>query len=566
MSKFIVTLDPGHGPRYNPGVVPPYYEGDRMFALATQLKDRLEKTGIFTVYLTRSSVNDDPTMANRSKFAIAKGSDIFLSLHTNAPGSKEQWAYAAGSLIFYSCKRPDSKVFGKQLTDAVVKAVKPSVPATYSRGATVQYYPNTNNLDYFAVIRESVESSKIKYAYLLETLFHTHTGECTWLNSDANIKKLAETLSDCFYAYFKNASPGKPVDPGIPDLPSVDTGLSKGDAYTVYNTIPGYTNAADALAGKNAKSNVLKGSYKVFNTTNTGAINVTSDQTATKPGSWINPANNKIPAPAVETYEALVPIDRYNSSANAIKQVSSLGKYNPGMYFVYKKVEGSINITSDKTGKVAGSWINPKQNVKPVAPPPDPKPEEKPDDVLDTSKLHLLTMDGTNVPVITFAQAVAYVKKKNPAYKLTAELEEVVYQFIRAGFRENIRWDFAFCQSMVETAVFKYGNQVKWDQNNYAGIGATNGGASGGVFQTPYVGALAQMQHLKAYANTEDCVSDLVDPRFKYVTRGWAPYIEWLGMKDNPKNELYNKQLGWAVPGLGYGAAILKVYNEMKSL
>ena len=37
---------------------------------------------------------------------------------------------------------------------------------------------------------------------------------------------------------------------------------------------------------------------------------------------------------------------------------------------------------------------------------------------------------------------------------------------------------------------------------------------------------------MKAYASTVDLKSECVDPRFKYVTRGCAEYVEWLGQKE----------------------------------
>ena len=37
---------------------------------------------------------------------------------------------------------------------------------------------------------------------------------------------------------------------------------------------------------------------------------------------------------------------------------------------------------------------------------------------------------------------------------------------------------------------------------------------------------------MKAYASTVDLKNKCVDPRFKYVTRGCAEYVEWLGQKE----------------------------------
>lgn len=91
------------------------------------------------------------------------------------------------------------------------------------------------------------------------------------------------------------------------------------------------------------------------------------------------------------------------------------------------------------------------------------------------------------------------------------------------------------------------------------GIGALNGNATGqaATFPDPRTGVRAQIQHLKAYASTEPLVNTCVDPRFSLVTRGSAPYVEWLGAADNPNGK------GWAVPGSGYGANVVKLLGQI---
>ena len=42
-------------------------------------------------------------------------------------------------------------------------------------------------------------------------------------------------------------------------------------------------------------------------------------------------------------------------------------------------------------------------------------------------------------------------------------------------------------------------------------------------------GIRVQIQHLKVYASTESLKNPCIDPRFKYVTRGCAEYVEWMG-------------------------------------
>ena len=61
--------------------------------------------------------------------------------------------------------------------------------------------------------------------------------------------------------------------------------------------------------------------------------------------------------------------------------------------------------------------------------------------------------------------------------------------------------------------------------------------------------------HLDVYKR-QDLKSECVDPRFKYVTRGCAEYVEWLGQKENPDGK------GWAA-GAGYGAKIITILNTM---
>lgn len=162
--------------------------------------------------------------------------------------------------------------------------------------------------------------------------------------------------------------------------------------------------------------------------------------------------------------------------------------------------------------------------------------------------------------VATAAQMALYCRKKNAAPQLTGcTLEELAKIFLEEGKAEGVRGDVAFAQSLKETGFFKYGGIVLPTQNNYAGIGALNGNATGqaATFPSPRVGVRAQIQHLKAYASTAALVNECVDPRFSLVTRGSAPFVEWLGASDNPQGK------GWAVPGKGYGASVLTLLDAI---
>ena len=156
----------------------------------------------------------------------------------------------------------------------------------------------------------------------------------------------------------------------------------------------------------------------------------------------------------------------------------------------------------------------------------------------------------------TAEQMAAYIKAKNGS--VAQSVLDMIPLYLSEGETENIRGDIAFAQSCLETGNFTFsGSAVKLSQNNFCGMGVTKNGETGNSFKTPQLGIRAQIQHLKAYANTAKLKQECVDPRFDLVSRGCAPYVEYLGIQENPKGK------GWA-SGAGYGEKILKILDAIK--
>ena len=156
----------------------------------------------------------------------------------------------------------------------------------------------------------------------------------------------------------------------------------------------------------------------------------------------------------------------------------------------------------------------------------------------------------------TAKQMIAYIKAKNGS--VAQSVLDMIPLYLSEGEAENIRGDIAFAQSCLETGNFTFsGSAVKLSQNNFCGMGVTKNGETGNSFKTPQLGIRAQIQHLKAYANTAKLKQECVDPRFDLVSRGCAPYVEHLGIQENPKGK------GWA-SGAGYGEKILKILDAIK--
>ena len=155
----------------------------------------------------------------------------------------------------------------------------------------------------------------------------------------------------------------------------------------------------------------------------------------------------------------------------------------------------------------------------------------------------------------TAEQMKSYLKKKNPS--VPQSVLDMVPLYLSEGEAEGVRGDIAFAQSCLETGNFTFsGSAVTLPQNNFCGLGVTQRGKTGLSFETAQLGIRAQIQHLKAYASTDKLRKARIDPRFRYVTRGCAPYAEWLGQKENPQGK------GWAA-GEKYGEKILSILKAV---
>jgi hypothetical protein len=157
---------------------------------------------------------------------------------------------------------------------------------------------------------------------------------------------------------------------------------------------------------------------------------------------------------------------------------------------------------------------------------------------------------------------VKWFRERSPqpsgTYKATVPIETLAQLFIEEGRAEGVRGDVAFMQSIIETGWFRFGGSVPGSYNNFSGLGATDSGGAPAQFPTARIGVRAQIQHLRAYADstaTTCAVPPLhnpcVDPRFHLVSpKGKAPTWNVMGNGN------------WATDP-NYATKILSLYNEM---
>ena len=128
----------------------------------------------------------------------------------------------------------------------------------------------------------------------------------------------------------------------------------------------------------------------------------------------------------------------------------------------------------------------------------------------------------------TPGRMMAYLYARNPA--LDQRYAAIATHYMRQGQELGVRWDYAFFQMIVETGSlsFRHGDNrpgtVRAGQNNFAGLGASGGGAQGDSFPDIATGVKAHLQHLLMYAGER--IEQPVAERTRKVQE-WGVLTAW---------------------------------------
>ena len=166
--------------------------------------------------------------------------------------------------------------------------------------------------------------------------------------------------------------------------------------------------------------------------------------------------------------------------------------------------------------------------------------------------------------VLSAAEIVAWYRSSGASPRLSGgmSIDELAQIFVEEGTGENVRADFAFAQSYIETGGFRTGGS----DNNFSGLGACDGCSGEKQFPTARDGIRAQIQHLRNYADRRSTTSDLNHPPSPYwygsdpgvaarnfdsfFAKGWAPTWQMMGRGN------------WATDP-NYSAKVIGIYNRM---
>lgn len=261
---FKIMLDPGHGQGsgFNRGSRLGN-EGDNNWEYSLILKKELEKYGI-VVETTRPRKSDNPGLTQRGK--MAKGYDLFISLHSNAGASS-----ARGVEIF-----PDTKPVKDDHNLAVKLAAAISSLGTPNRGVRYraivggkeQYLTGLSKAprksNYYGVLYNNLAS---RYALLIEHVFHTNVEDCRLYVYKR--KELAEVTAKTIAEYYGLVKPSKPAEPSKPGRLSTEEFISKISydavkAWETHKILPSLTIAQAILESDSGNSELATKANALF--------------------------------------------------------------------------------------------------------------------------------------------------------------------------------------------------------------------------------------------------------------------------------------------------------------
>lgn len=242
----------------------------------------------------------------------------------------------------------------------------------------------------------------------------------------------------------------------------------------------------------------------------------------------------------------------------AVALVVSLSFLGAKMGSVHQKKEAKLELAEAENKSAAEKQEG---NAEAGSGASDPAPAPEAEEVIADGQYPIMGKSS-----VTVEQMVSYFLSAElpyPAEQLSKggadSIETFCQMYYEEAAAEGVRPEVAFVQTMKETGWLQYGGDSSIEQFNFAGLGTTGGGVAGNSYPDVRTGIRAQIQHLKAYATADALAQECVDDRYEYVMKGSAPYVEWLGQKENPGGQ------GWATAE-NYGYSIVEMIHSMNQM
>ena len=234
----LITLDAGHYGKYNQSpVLKSFYESEFNWKMVYYMKEYFEEMGI-KVKLTRYSSSLDLPIFQRG--VEAKGSDLFLSIHSNACDDSN----VDYPVVIRGFDQPSTNKLALQLAKLIEETMD-----TWQEGRTFVKKKSNRNDEWYGVLR-GARAVGVKYRYIIEHSFYTNRKAVLWLSKDENVRKLAKLECELIAQYFGYEKDSKDklhlvrvkIDElnvrKIPDWKARPCNVvNKGDVFTIVDTV-----------------------------------------------------------------------------------------------------------------------------------------------------------------------------------------------------------------------------------------------------------------------------------------------------------------------------------------
>lgn len=223
--KPLIVIDPGHG-GVDPGAagVNKTHEKNVTLALAKDLKNQLEGTGLYRVMLTRDT-DIFIKLRDRVTFARDNSADLFISIHADSIGKSNVSGVSVYSLSEKASDEQTAKLAARENRADLIAGIDLSVEDEEVAGILVDLaMRDTMNQSNFVAnkVVEKLQEHQVTLlerphrsagfavlkapdipSILVETGFMSNKREAELLNSPAYRKKIALGLADAISAYFE---------------------------------------------------------------------------------------------------------------------------------------------------------------------------------------------------------------------------------------------------------------------------------------------------------------------------------------------------------------------------
>ena len=617
-TNLVVALDPGHDSSHAGASANGVREEVLTLKIAQYCKAELENYAGVSVYMTRTSAacphpggSSAKDIEQRVADAAKAGASIYVSIHLNSSKSSS----AKGAEVIYpnlSWKPQvgaDGKRLAKLIEDELV-GIGLERRAIYSKNTTIgETYEDGSISDYFTV-QISAKEHGIP-GIIVEHAFVTNSSDVNnYLNNEAGLKKLGVADATGIAKYFGLEKEGWQKD-------SKGWWYQSGSGYlkNQWALINGNWYYFDSDGYMRTDWQKIKGSWYYLGDANDGAMktgweyingfwyNFGKAGDGSMKTGWYKPNENWYYLGGSEDGRMQTDWKKIDNSWYYLGGTDDgymrtgwqklgdvwyyLGDRNDGsMKTGWYVIDGKKYYFDQSSGimqtgwkQIEGAWYYFDDNGVYDA-------SKKHTDITDNNgtinnggntstkkdegNIESKVVEGTylieGTTSVSVKQMTDYFRQSKYSYPTdimkkggASTLEEFCQIYYEEAEKEGIKAEVAFAQAMKETGWLQFKGDVKAEQYNFAGMGATGNRVTGESFKDVREGVRAQIQHLKAYGSTKDLNQTCVDNRFKYVERGCSIYVEWLGIPNNPKNK------GWAAAD-GYGVDIVKMVQKMKSL